>query len=811
MSSNENNHDEAAPLLLDGSPNHDYEANGGVKPSYTTKESSTRQYIQDLWRWLRINVKILTMTGLLLGGVIALIVYIALDHNQAPAQPADPICLTPACVLAAAGIIENMDSDYHHINPCEDFSKYVCGGWESKHDLRADQDSVSSGGVMYEKSQETLRRLLEAPYSDTQLSRVSPSTSADRLIFDKIQSAYNACMDDETIKHRASKPLLDVLRKVQEYYPLHSDHGETASFNDRNLHQQKGLLSYGDEPFTRVIAYLSSIGVDAFVTFNVDADDKDPDSVVLSMNALNRPGLPSKEYYQDQDLLKSYAETIGQVLEALLREAQPSPQLGLETSMMFECSEELVKAVVDLEKSLAFASPDEADAEDVMKYYNPRSLTEVHALLPQLSMPYLLSFLAPTGFVPTKVIVGSPSYLEALAQQLNGASHETLRAYLVWKTVQGYVDEVEDEALTPLTRFNNRLRGKDPEASEDRWRTCVKVVDRGLGWILSRFFVEEAFSKDAKAFGDRIIHDIKHQFVEKLSVAEWMSKDVRNVAIEKVHRIIQKIGYPTRSPDLLDATAVEKYYEGVHITNESYFGNALAVAKFDSRREWSKLGKPTNRDEWLMTAVTVNAYYNPPGNEIVFPAGIMQPPIFYDPSLPPYISYGPFGSISGHELTHAFDSSGRHYDQNGNYTDWWDDETIQAFKAKTACFVKQYSNFSILDPEGKTLHVNGKLTLGENIADAGGLSAAFHAWKEIEKKHPSQLLPGLQHFTKEQMFFITYPSLFCGKTRQERAVNLIYKDPHSPSWARILGTVANSREFRKAFDCPKKEPTCELW
>ena len=175
----------------------------------------------------------------------------------------------------------------------------------------------------------------------------------------------------------------------------------------------------------------------------------------------------------------------------------------------------------------------------------------------------------------------------------------------------------------------------------------------------------------------------------------------------------------------------------------------------------------------------------------------------------------------------AFDSSGRHFDQNGNYTDWWDDQTIQAFKAKTDCFVEQYSKFTIQDPEGKTLHVNGKLTLGENIADAGGLSAAFHAWKEIEKKHAGQLLPGLQRFTKEQMFFITYPSLFCGKTRQERAVNLIYKDAHSPSWARILvsticsvertktdkrqGTVANSREFRQAFSCPQKEPTCELW
>ncbi len=180
------------------------------------------------------------------------------------------------------------------------------------------------------------------------------------------------------------------------------------------------------------------------------------------------------------------------------------------------------------------------------------------------------------------------------------------------------------------------------------------------------------------------------------------------------------------------------------------------------------------------------AYYNPPGNEIVFPAGIMQPPIFYDPSLPPYISYGPFGSISGHELTHAFDSNGRHYDQNGNYTDWWDDQTVDAFKAKEQCFVDQYSNFTILDPQGHELHVNGRLTLGENIADAGGLSAAYHAWKKIEEKRSSQLLPGLQHFTKEQMFFITYPSLFCGKARQERAVFLIHKDPHSPSWARIL-------------------------
>ncbi|KAL8702218.1 MAG: hypothetical protein Q9201_004522 [Fulgogasparrea decipioides] len=705
-----------------------------------------------------------------------------------------------------------MSPDYRSLDPCEDFSRYVCEGWEQKHDLRADQDSVTSGSVMYENSQQTLRHLLESPYSDFQI-KPSSKDSVDQIIFSKIQSAYNACMDEETIRHRGSGPLLDVLRKLEEYFPPHPGPRDPSAVQKAVDQQQMELASDGDREnhLTRTVAYLSAIGVDALVAFDVDADEKNPDSVVLMLNALSKPGLPSKEYYQDRDVVQRYAETIGQVLEALLREARPSTTFAFGQASVSECSEELVKTVVHFETNLALASPDEEDAEDVTKYYNPRSLSEVKSLLPQLSMPYLLSILAPARFVPEKIIVGSPSYLKALSEQLESASYETIRAYLVWKTVQTYVDEVEDEALTPLKRFNNQLRGKDPDASEDRWRTCVKAVDRGLGWILSKFFVQEAFSEDAKAFGDQIIHGIKEQFVQKLRVAEWMSKDVRDVAIEKVHRIVQKIGYPTKSPDLLNATAIEIYYKDVKISNNNHFANALTIAKFDSHREWSKLGRPTNRDEWLMTAVTVNAYYNPPGNEIVFPAGIMQPPIFYDPSLPPYISYGPFGSISGHELTHAFDSNGRHYDENGNYTDWWNEQTVQAFKERAECFVDQYSNFTILDPQGKKLHVNGRLTLGENIADAGGLTAAFHAWKEIEKKEPGQLLPGLQHFTKEQIFFITYPSLFCGKIRQESAVNRIYKDPHSPPWARILGTTANSREFREAFKCPKKEPACELW
>ncbi|KAL8932397.1 MAG: hypothetical protein Q9211_006338, partial [Gyalolechia sp. 1 TL-2023] len=644
--------EEAAPLLADSSLNHEAQANGELKSKSTPHPDSLvkERYLRS-WRWLRNNIKILALTALLLGGVTALITFIAFHHTPVPGQHADPICLTSACVVAAAGILENMSPKYHDIDPCEDFNQFVCGGWEQRHDLRPDQESVSSGSVMYEKSQQTLRHLLESPYSATQLAS-SSSETADEIIFNKIQAAYDACMDQSMIKDRGSAPLLEVLRKVGDYFPLKitRNTGESSQLLP-NQHQNGPFESRGN-PLTTTIAYLASIGVEALVAFGVDADEKDPDSVVLMMDALNKPGLPSKEYYKDKDLVTSYAKTIGQVLEALLREARPTSEHASDADTVLECNEDLVKAVVQLEADLASATPEEEDSEDVTKYYNPRSLAQVGNLLPQLSVPDLLSTLAPSGFVPKKVIVRSPSYIKALALQLDKATPETIRAYLVWKTVQAYVDTIEDEALLPLKRFNNELQGKDPDTSEDRWKTCVRAVDRGLGWILSKFFVEEAFSKDAKAFGDQIIHDIKDQFVQKLRTTEWMSEDVRRTAIEKVHRIVQKIGYPTRSPNILDASAIQEYYEGVHVSNESYFDNTVAIAKFKSHREWSKLGKPTNRDEWLMTAVTVNAYYNPPGNEIVFPAGIMQPPIFYDPSLPPYISYGPFGSISGHELTH---------------------------------------------------------------------------------------------------------------------------------------------------------------
>lgn len=307
---------------------------------------------------------------------------------------------------------------------------------------------------------------------------------------------------------------------------------------------------------------------------------------------------------------------------------------------------------------------------------------------------------------------------------------------------------------------------------------------RALAWILSRFFVEAAFSKEAKDLGDQIIHDIKDEFIVKLKNSEWMTKKVRQLAIDKVNLIRQKIGYPTKSPDVTNAGELQKYYGKVKVSADAFFENRLSSTTNDVKREWAQIDKPVDKDEWGMSAPTVNAYYNPPGNEIVFPAGIMQAPVFYDPSVPKYLSYGAFGAVAGHELSHAFDSSGRNYDQNGNYTDWWDKSTIEAFRTKTDCFVNQYSNYSIPTKDGP-LYVNGKLTLGENIADAGGLTAAFQSWRLRDNEKADLRLPGLDHFTKEQVFFLAYGLTWCGKMREETAVTRVYTDPHSPNQYRI--------------------------
>ncbi|XP_014553761.1 hypothetical protein COCVIDRAFT_106846 [Bipolaris victoriae FI3] len=695
-------------------------------------------------------------------------------------QEDSELCLTPACVHAASEVLHSLSPRYKELDPCDDFEELVCGGWRDRHDLRADQGDVFTGTIMSENSQMLLRHILEAPYpKDSEHSYFSPmklmsvSKSADEENFDKMKAAYDACLNEDQIKSAGVQPLVRILDEIKKAFPVGAS--ESPSIKD-------------------AILELAKYGISGLVAAGTGPDDTDPDTVVVSVAAPGSIGLPSKERYEDEKLVEKYRDVVVQVLSALYPDHDKAT----------------FASIIDLEKKLAAASPSEEDREDVTKAYNPMSIDEAAAIAPEIELKAVLEAQAPKNTKVERVIVATPKYLKDLSAILAGTPKDVLQGYFMWKAVQSFSGYVDADAVKPYRRFVNVLSGRDPDSAPERWRTCVRHVDNGLGWILSRFFVEKAFSAKAKTFGDTIVTDIKTEFTKKLNAAQWMDDDTTKKAVEKVHNIVQKIGYPTKSPDIMDPPTLEKYYEPVNVSSDTFFENEVAVRLFSVKEEWSALGKPVNRDEWGMTVPTVNAYYNPPGNEIVFPAGIMQFPVF-DVEIPEYMSYGAFGSVAGHELSHAFDSTGRHYDQNGNLTDWWSKSTIDAFTKKTECFVEQYSNFTVPGPDDKPLHVNGRLTLGENIADAGGLSAAFQAWKRRSAETPNKNLPGLDHFTQEQMFFVSYSNWWCGKTRKDTAINWIYTDPHAPKWARILGTMANSREFRESFQCKVKEPTCQLW
>ncbi|KAJ5878839.1 hypothetical protein N7455_002304 [Penicillium solitum] len=753
--------------LLDVNEVYDSEDNEFVS-SHT--RHNRLQRTRPCWaRTLRKGLCVFVITGLIT-------YYLGFPHGSpstekkpSPHPEAPPLCQSQECIHAASEILYNLDPNYENIDPCTDFDQYVCGGWRDRHDMRPDQGSIFAGTIMAENAQTKLRHILER-------TEAPQSSDADNL--KKLKAAYDACLDEATVNERGSKPLTNVLDELKTIYPA-----------------KAGLVKGAQDQLTSALLYLANAGVEALASSGVTPDDRDPDNVVIMVSPPREIGLPAREYYNNTKTVADYTTVLKQVVRGLVGDG----------------FDKTAEDVVAFEKKLADVTPDTQTQEDVTKYYNPLSVKETEALVPEISFADIISSLAPHDYKGDRLIVGSPSYMKALSVLLKDTPRETILLFLQWKLIQAFAGVIEDASIEPLRRFENELAGKEPQAKEERWRKCLGHLDEGLEWSLSRFYVLDAFSEDSKKLGDQIVSDIKERFIFTLDQTNWMSPDVRKLGIEKVGNIIQKIGFPTKSPNVLDPEDVNKFYRELELSKDTFFENEVAVARFQLRGEWSKLGKPTNRDEWGMSAPTVNAYYNPPGNEIVFPAGIMQPPAFYGPSAPLYLAYGAFGAVSGHELSHAFDSTGRHYDESGNYTNWWDDKTVEAFEERAQCFVDQYSKFTVIGPEDKVLHVNGRLTLGENIADAGGLTASYHAWKKHDEAKPDLHLPGLDAFTKEQLFFISYGNWWCGKTTKEAAEQAIYNDPHAPKSARIIETMANSREFKNAFSCPDRKPACKLW
>ncbi|KAI4229897.1 MAG: hypothetical protein L6R36_000543 [Xanthoria steineri] len=733
-------------------------------------------------------------------------------------------------LLSAAELLHTVASPSQKIDPCTNFRDYVCAGWDSRNELRDGQSQISRRSTLSEQTQSVLRQIIES--SGPHFSHQSDGDfAAEKRIFAKLKKAYVSCMDEGALEGRGLTPVIDIATRVRRIL--------RRSGNSLALHPM-GLISSPapnidgrDQPsFTEVVKFLMNQGVDALITFRTKIDDEDPGTNSLLLRPVYRQSLLSRDENKNDHLLREYKSVMAEVLSQVFADADfevsPSevraldiPERGENSSML----EGLVQSVVTFETRLTDALPPLSTWYDVKEYYNVYSLEEAESLVPPISLRELI-INQTGGTAPKKVIITAPAYLETLSKALRETDRSVLEAYFIWRVVQTHARTVKAKAVEPILAFQSQLEGRTYKPDEERWRLCVQHVNAGLGWILGYFWAKWHLPSDIQSFGSSVIHTILDGYLEQQQSLEWLSQHAKDIASEKLRNVAREIAYPTKNPDLRRPDRVEERYSKLEISEDDYFQNVIVFAQAKNHDRFAKLAKTSDDREWDRKIDTVDAYFSPAGNEIVVPGGIMQPPVYYGPRLPSYLTYGAFGALMGHEISHgkapirscfvssidqpAFDSMGRYFDANGNKTDWWDPQTSAQYAQRSRCFIDQYNEFGAAGPDGGLLFVDGAQTLDENLADDRGLRAAFQAWRTRDKKDPDKKIVGLDRFSKEQIFFLSYGSFWCSKSQAETMQKYLRSNVHAPDFARIMGTTANSPDFRSAFGCATTKPTCTM-
>jgi putative endopeptidase len=575
----------------------------------------------------------------------------------------------------------------------------------------------------------------------------------------KIGDYYASCMDEAAIDAKGARPLDPLLKKIDA------------------LTSATALAP--------LVAELHTIGVNPFFSFGAEADFKDA-SVEMAIADQGGMGLPDRDYYTRDDaksveLRKQYVEHVGKM--AALAGAPPDQ------------ANAAAQDVMKLETALARNALDAVNRRDPNKIYHKLSTAELQALTPQFEWQ---RYFAGIGAPPIYALnVTEPDFFKALGQTLASTPIGEIKAYLRWHLAhasaavlaKGFVDE------------NFRFYGTALTGAKElrpRWKRCVQYTDGDLGEALGQAFVKEAFGPQAKADTLRMVHELEAALEADINSLPWMTDATRKEAQVKLHAISNKIGYPEKWRD----------YSGLNIARGDALGNSQRSNAFEFHRQLNKIGKPVDKNEWSMTPPTVNAYYNPLENNINFPAGILQPP-FYSAKADAAVNFGGAGAVIGHEMTHGFDDQGRQFDARGNLKDWWTPADAKAFEERAQCFVDEYAGFTAVDE----VKVNGRLTLGENTADNGGLRIALMAYLSRVVNEPAATLDG---FTPEQRVFLGWGQVWCENVRPERARMLAQTNPHSPGHYRVNGVVSNMPEFQKAFSCKAGAPMvrqtqCRVW
>jgi putative endopeptidase len=644
------------------------------------------------------------------------------------------------------------------IDPCVDLYQFSCGAWMKKNPIPPDQTGWSVYAKLYQDNLIFLRGMLE------EAAKADPQRNA---VTQKIGDFYGACMDEPAVEKRGMSPLEPELAAIAK------------------IKSTKDLVPV----LARLQFTYNGYGYTSSLLFRAGSS-QDPDNSEQVIADVDQGGLsmPDRDYYLKNDAKSK------ETREHYLAHAQNVFELIGESA---DAAKKDAATVMRLETAMAKASMSRTDRRDPHKLVHKMSVTDLAQLAPNFDWAgYYRDMKYPDFSV---LNVDDPDFIKELNILLGSEPIDSWKTYLRFHVADVSSPYLSSKFVDESFEFYRKyLRGAKEQ--QPRWKRCVQYVDRDLPEALGQVYVAKVFSPELKADTLDMVRRIEDAMAERIKALDWMTPETKQQALTKLAGIRNKIGYPDKWRD----------YSSVNIDPHDFAGNVERAHQFESRRDINKIGKPVDHGEWEMSAPTVDAYYNPQMNDINFPAGVLQPPL-YDPKTDAAPNYGDTGGTIGHELTHGFDDEGSQFDAHGNLKDWWTKEDREKFDARTKCVDDQYSSYVSVED----VHLNGKLTLGENVADLGGEILAFMAWKDATKDKHLEPIDGL---TPEQRFFVGFAQWDCANERPEDLRVRALTDPHSPARFRINGVVVNMPEFREAFSCKDGQPMvapagkmCRVW
>jgi putative endopeptidase len=675
----------------------------------------------------------------------------------APA-PAKPTVSSAGAPSAPVSTMSSWGVDLANLDragsPCGDFYQYAVGGWLKSHPIPPAYPRWGQFNEINQRNEDIQRKLLEKFAADRHA--VAGSN------IQKLGDFYAAGMDEVAIERTGLTPLQPMLKRIDALKSI----------------DELGALA----------AELQLAGVGALFDIGSGPDEKNSDMVIaqLSQGGL---GLPDRDYYTKTD--DNSKKTRDQYVEHVARMLT----LGGTPAATAEAD---ARQVLDVETKLAQASKTRVQLRDPEGNYHKMSFADAEKLAPHVGWPRFLEGVGLNG--ETVVNVGQPEYFQALDQTLASVPLATWKIYLRWHVLHSFAPYLHKQFVDENFKFySQQLQGT--KALLPRWKRVLSATNGALGFALGQEFVKVAFPPHAKARALAMVNNLRKALHDDIERLDWMGPETKVQAQAKLAAIVEKIGYPDKWRD----------YSALHIDRKSYVANVIAGNRFEAHRELRKIGHPPDRTEWGMTPQTVNAYYDPNMNEIVFPAGILQPPFFSD-KAEDAVNYGGIGAVIGHEMTHGFDDQGSQYDAKGNLRNWWTKQDRDRFEARATCVANEYEGFFI-EPN---VHLQGHLVMGESIADLGGLTLAWYAWqKSLEGQQPP---PDRDGFTAAQRFFLSYGQIWAMNARPEYARMMATVDPHPPPKFRVNGTVSNMPQFWQAWGCKAGETMeragkdqCAIW